>query len=88
MEETNVYLHIEWCVEGRKELHKGEGYYFVCPQSLLVDHYYEIKLKHRSNQCEYLREITLSFPMTTINANVQFYSLIEQFHTLMSNVLL
>ena len=32
----------------------GEGYYYVCPQSLLVDPDYEIKLKCRSKECEYL----------------------------------
>lgn len=32
----------------------GEGYYFVCPQSIVVDSDYEIKLKHRSNRCKYL----------------------------------
>ena len=27
----------------------GEGYYYVCPQSFLIDHGYKIKLKHISN---------------------------------------
>ena len=39
----------------------GEGYYYVCPQSLLVDPDYEIKLKCRSNQYEYLADALNSF---------------------------
>ena len=31
----------------------GEVYFYVCPQSLLVDPDYKIKLKHISNQCEF-----------------------------------
>ena len=39
----------------------GEGYYYVCPQSLLVDPNYEIKLKYRSNQYDYLADALNSF---------------------------
>ena len=39
----------------------GEGHYYVCPQSLLVDPNYEIKLKYRSNQYDYLADALNSF---------------------------
>lgn len=39
----------------------GEGYYLVCQQSILVYPNYEIKLKHRSNQCEYLADALNNF---------------------------
>ena len=39
----------------------GERYYFVCPWLLLVDPNYEIKLKHRNNQWEYLADALNSF---------------------------
>ena len=39
----------------------GEGYYFVCPQSILVDSDCEIKLKRRSSQCEYLADALNTF---------------------------
>ena len=39
----------------------GEGYYFVCPQSILVDPDCEIKLKHRSDRCEYLSDALNTF---------------------------